>query len=419
MSLTKIIIFAVLFLIDFYVFQAIKIVSADLSPIPKAVIYGLYWSMTVFSLGLLIVNSFYDFHLWNRGFATYGIAFVLLTYIAKIIVVLFLLIDDLIRLIRTLFSLFNKPTPAPEIIPAAPNSGISRLEFISKLGLIVAAIPLASLLYGMIRGPYRFQVMKEKLTFAKLPESFTGLKIVHISDIHCGSFLTTHPMQDLVTLVMKQNADIIFFTGDLVNDKNSETNEFKSILNQLTAPLGVFSILGNHDYGDYMKWDTTEAKISNLNALKQTHKDLGWRLLLNEHVILEKGTDKIGIIGIENWSSVGRFPKYGDMNKATDSMASVPFRILLSHDPSHWHSQVTKDYKNVDLTLSGHTHGMQFGIEIPGFKWSPVQYVYKEWAGLYQRGSQYIYVNRGAGFLGYPGRVGIMPEVTVIELCMA
>ena len=419
MSLTRIIIFAVLFLIDLYVFQAVKLVSSDLGSTIKNIIYGFYWSMTALSLGALLVNSFYDFHLWNRRIATYSFALIVGTYIFKIIVVLFLLIDDIIRLVRYIFSLFQKKAVAGNLTPAIEGTGITRLEFLSKMGLIVAAVPFFSLIYGMIRGPYRFQVRKEKIILPKLPDAFAGLRILQISDIHSGSFLTTHPMQDLVNLVNKQNADIVFFTGDLVNDLNSEMNNFKTILNQIKAPMGVYSILGNHDYGDYMKWESEEAKVTNLNALKQTHKDLGWRLLLNEHVLLERGREKIGLIGVANWSSVMRHNKHGDLPKSIKGMPDLPVKILLSHDPSHWHHEVSVNYKDIDLTLSGHTHGMQFGVEIPGFKWSPVQYVYKEWAGLYKKNSQYIYVNRGAGFIGYPGRVGIMPEITILELAKA
>ena len=419
MSLTKIIIFVVLFLIDLYVFQAVKLVSSDLNNTVKNIIYFIYWGMTTLSLSALIVNSFYDFHLWNRRIATYSFAIIVLTYVSKIFVVIFLLIDDLIRLFRWIFSLFQRKASEGSATEAPTGNGISRLEFLSKMGLIIGAIPFFSLIYGLIRGPYRFQVRNVKLPLARLPEAFVGIKVLQISDIHSGSFLTTHPMQDLVNLVMKQKADIIFFTGDLVNNRNSEMDDFKNILSQITAPMGVFSILGNHDYGDYTQWDSPEEKAANLNALKQTHKDLGWKLLLNEHLILEKGGEKIGLIGVENWSSVMRHNKYGDLAKAVKDMPEVPVKILLSHDPTHWHNEVSLKYKDIDLTLSGHTHGMQFGVEIPGFKWSPVQYVYKEWAGLYKKDSQYIYVNRGAGFIGYPGRVGIMPEITVIELAKA
>jgi predicted MPP superfamily phosphohydrolase len=216
---------------------------------------------------------------------------------------------------------------------------------------------------------------------------------------------------------MQQKADIIFFTGDLVNNEATETEPFIEILSRVKAPMGVFSTLGNHDYGDYKTWESPEAKVKNLQDLKDIHAQLGWKLMMNEHVALKKGDDEIALIGIENWGGNLNFPKYGDMKKAHAGTEKYPVKLLLSHDPSHWEMQVRKDYKDVDITFSGHTHGFQFGIEIPGWiKWSPSQFVYKQWAGLYQQGDQKLYVNRGFGFLGYPGRVGIMPEITVLEL---
>ncbi|HEY6505290.1 MAG TPA: metallophosphoesterase, partial [Chitinophagaceae bacterium] len=213
-----------------------------------------------------------------------------------------------------------------------------------------------------------------------------------------------------------EKPDLILFTGDLVNNTANEMDEYMDIFNKLNAPLGVYSTLGNHDYGDYVNWNSKEEKTANLERLKQVHADLGWRLLMNEHVVLEKGEDKIAVIGVENWSAKARFPKYGDLKKAHDGAASYPFKILMSHDPSHWDAEVRQYYKDIDLMLAGHTHGMQFGVEIPGFKWSPVQYVYRQWAGLHEDGPQKLYVNRGYGFIGYPGRVGILPEITVFVL---
>jgi len=414
--ISRIILFSVLLLIDIYVFQAVKLLSRNLGDTPRTIIYWGFWSITAFTFLIILLNSFIDLHKISRPFAVYSVAFIIAAYLAKVFIVLFLLIDDLIRLIRWVVSFFQKKREVSEALQIKGNR-ISRIEFFSQLGFIVGSIPFLSMVYGMIRGPYRFEVRTQKIKFPNLPSSFDGLKIVQISDIHSGSFMSAQPMKDIVNLVMKQKADIVFFTGDLVNNRNSEMiDEFKSILKQITAPMGVYSIFGNHDYGDYVEWDSPDEKLANRNSLIQTHKELGWKLLLNEHAILDKGGDKIGLIGVENWSSIMRHNKHGDMVKATSNLPEVPFKILLSHDPSHWHSEVTPKYKDIDLTLSGHTHGMQWGIEIPGFHWSPVQYVYKEWAGLYQKESQYIYVNRGVGFLGYPGRVGIMPEVTVIEL---
>ena len=220
-----------------------------------------------------------------------------------------------------------------------------------------------------------------------------------------------------VEKIIAQKADIILFTGDLVNDKASEMENLKDVFNKLKAPLGVYSVLGNHDYGDYVQWPSDGiSKEENLRRLKLVHENMGWRLLLNEHVVIEKGDDKLALLGIENWSDKARFPKYGKLNEAYKGTENYPFKILMSHDPSHWHAQVRKEYKDIDLMLSGHTHGMQFGVELPGFKWSPVQYLYKEWAGLYEEDEKKLYVNRGFGFLGYPGRVGVLPEITVLEL---
>jgi predicted MPP superfamily phosphohydrolase len=243
------------------------------------------------------------------------------------------------------------------------------------------------------------------------------LKIVHISDIHSGSFMNKKAVEHGVEMIMQQKPDLILFTGDLVNDRATEMDNFKDIFMRLKAPMGVYSTLGNHDYGDYVKWpDNGLSQTQNLENLKTVHAEMGWRLLMNEHVVLQRNEDRIALIGIENWSAKARFPKHGRMDLAHAGTENFPFKILMSHDPSHWQAQVRENYPDVDLMLSGHTHGMQFGVEIPGFKWSPVQYMYKEWAGLYEEQKQKLYVNRGFGFIGYPGRVGVLPEITVLQL---
>ena len=262
----------------------------------------------------------------------------------------------------------------------------------------------------------RYQLRSKCLNFPNLPPSFNGLKIVHLSDIHAGSFSDKEAVNRGIRLIMEQKPDLILFTGDLVNNLATEMEEYWELFSQLNAPLGVFSITGNHDYGDYVSWDSPEAKKSNFQQLIQVHKKMGWQLLMNEHVVLQRDQDQIAIVGIENWSAKNRFPKYGNLNKAFSGAAQIPFSILLSHDPSHWRAQVLSNYPTIALTLSGHTHGMQFGIELPGVRCSPIQYVYAEWAGLYEQLDQKLYVNRGFGFIGYPGRVGILPEITVIEL---
>jgi len=274
---------------------------------------------------------------------------------------------------------------------------------------------LGTLTYGM-GNKYRYQVRSHRIKFSNLPAAFHGLRLVQIADIHAGSFTDKQAVEKGVKMILDLQPDLIVFTGDLVNNLAEEMRNYVSVFSQLKAPMGIYSVLGNHDYGDYVPWNSKEEKQANLQALKNTHDTIGWRLLMNEHVVLEKGNDKIALVGIENWSAKGNFPRYGDLAKAVQGTSVNTFKILLSHDPSHWKAQVLKEYPDINLMLSGHTHGMQFGFEIPGIRWSPVQYVYKEWAGLYHKDEQRLYVNRGFGFLGYPGRVGILPEITLLEL---
>ena len=286
----------------------------------------------------------------------------------------------------------------------------------SWLGMAAGTSLFGTLLYGF-GNKYNYQLVTKKLRFKNLPESFRGLRIAHISDIHSGSFTDKIAVEKGIRKLMEQKPDIILFTGDLVNNKADEMDDYKDVFSQLKAPMGVYSILGNHDYGDYVDWSYEAiTKKQNLDNLKKVHADMGWRLLVNEHVMLQKDNHSIALLGIENWSSKIRFPKYGRLDLAYAGTEKAPFRILMSHDPSHWDAQVLKEYKDIDLTLSGHTHGMQFGLEMAGFKWSPVQYVYSRWSGLYEEGTQKLYVNPGFGFLGYPGRVGVMPEITMLEL---
>ena len=268
----------------------------------------------------------------------------------------------------------------------------------------------------MARGAYDLRVRKVTLSFPGLPEGFDGAKILQISDIHSGSFAGPKFLEEAVSLSLDQGADFIFFTGDLVNDRSHEAEEYGRIFERIKAPMGVYSTLGNHDYGDYVQWDSLEAKRQNLKTLINLEHEFGWKMLNNSHTYLERNGSRIGLVGVENWSHNMRFKKYGNMKTATENFEKQPFNILLSHDPSHWNAEVTSAYPYMDLTLSGHTHGMQYGIDIPGFRWSPVKYVYKEWMDLYENKTQRLYVNRGLGFIGYPGRVGILPEITVFEL---
>jgi hypothetical protein len=333
-------------------------------------------------------------------------------FIAKIVASIFFIIDDVRRILQW------GGTKAVNLVngnSATVGEGISRSIFLSWLGVGVGSGLFGSLLYGF-SNKYKYKVEKKKVSFDNLPEAFKGLKIVHISDIHSGSLDDVKAVEKGINRILELKPDLVFFTGDLVNNVATEMNGLKEVFAKIKAPLGVFSILGNHDYGDYVQWPSKEAKAENLNQLKAVHAEMGWRLLLNEHVAIKKDGTSIGLIGVENWGAKANFSRYGDLQKAYDGADQYPFKILLSHDPSHWDAEVCKHYTDIDLMLSGHTHGMQFGVEIPGFRWSPVQYVYKQWSGLYHNESQKLYVNRGFGFLGYPGRVGMLPEITLLEL---
>ena len=291
-----------------------------------------------------------------------------------------------------------------------------RRKFLSQLALILASIPFGALMYGMYRGKYNYKVMSYEIEFDDLPNSFDGFTISHISDIHCGSFDNYEKVKYGIELINKQKSDVIMFTGDIVNNISAELDTWKDLFSELTAKHGVYSILGNHDYGDYMQWNSDDEKIKNFENLKKIQQQMGFRLLLNENDSIINGSESIAVVGVENWGA-GGFKKAGDLKKATSGLSSKEFKILLSHDPSHWNAEVTPSENYFPLTLSGHTHGMQFGIDIPGWiKWSPIKWRYPQFAGLYKKAKEYLYVNRGFGYLAYPGRVGMWPEITVITL---
>ena len=295
------------------------------------------------------------------------------------------------------------------------ENGIPRSTFLTWLGVGLSSTLFFSLLYGF-GNKYNYKLITKKVALKNLPLAFKGFKIIHISDIHSGSLKEKEAVLKGIKLITSQQPDLVLFTGDLVNDRATEMQDWMDVFGQIKAPHGVYSTLGNHDYGDYVQWESAVAKKQNLEDLKKVHANLGWRLLMNENVSIEKGDQSIRLVGIENWGAKARFPKYGKMDIAMQGVAEKEVIILMSHDPSHWEAEVIPKYPHVDLMLSGHTHGMQFGLENPYFKWSPVQWVYKQWAGIYKNNAQQLYVNRGFGFLGYPGRVGIMPEITLIEL---
>lgn len=398
-------------LLDVYIFQVIKLVAPSSGRV-RLFIFIVYWILSIMALGILIALPYVNYENWPKSIRTYVFAVIVGLFFAKLVASLFFAIDDVRRGVTWIITQVSGKSSVP--VPRS-SEGVTRSAFLSWMGLAVGGGLLGTLVYGF-SNKYRYQVKRIPLSFGNLPSSFKGLKIVHISDIHSGSFMDKEAVLKGVEKIMKQQPDLILFTGDLVNDRASEMKDYMDVFSQLTAPLGVYSILGNHDYGDYVRWESQELKKANLETLKLVHGQLGWRLLINEHVVLERNGHKIALLGIENWSAKGNFPKYGRLKQAYAGAENYPFKILMSHDPSHWDVEVKTSYKDIDLMLSGHTHGMQFGVELPGFRWSPVQYMYKQWAGLYQNQNQKLYVNRGFGFIGYPGRVGILPEITVLEL---
>ena len=405
----------IILVIDLYFYQAISTILKGATVTKRNIVFYIYTGFTLLSLATVLMPLAIPFYEWPKFLKIYFVAFIAIIVFSKMIGSVFLLIDDLIRLFRWIGSYLVKPKPDSELVLENVHR-ISRLKFLNYVAFGMAAIPFAGFIYGMVKGAFNYTVHRVRVTLPNLPAAFNGFKIVQISDIHSGSFASTTHVEEAVKLIMEQGADVIFFTGDLVNNEAKEMEPFMNVLNRLQAPHGVFSTLGNHDYGDYIRWESPEAKQKNLRDLKDIHAQLGWRLLMNEHVPLKKGEDTIAILGVENWGGNLNFPKYGDLKKAHAGTENYPVKLLLSHDPSHWSKQVIPQFKDIDITFSGHTHGFQMGVEIPGFKWSPSKYIYKEWAGLYTKENQHIYVNRGLGFLGYPGRVGISPEITVMEL---
>lgn len=397
----------ILLAIDIYSFQAVRLLAASLSDFWKRVSYILFWTLSATAVTVIAVSAFSNWHNWPTGLRTYLFAFIFLLFFSKLIITIFLLTDDLLRGGRWI---------TQAIVSSDKKEGISRLKFLSQAGMVVSGFFLFNFVYGMIKTGFNYRVYRIKLKVENLPAAFSGMKIVQISDLHTGSFVSTEPIARAIKMVNDEKPDMIFFTGDLVNDVHTEAIPFKEILSSMKAPLGVYSILGNHDYGDYYSWNSEAEKKQNLEDLKLLQHELGWKLLLNEHVRIGEPGNDMALIGIENWSALSGFSKYGDLAKAYAGAEDAKVKLLLSHDPTHWDAQVNKDYKDIAATFSGHTHGFQFGFEIPGLKWSPAQWIYKQWSGLYENGKQKLYVNRGLGFLFYPGRVGIAPEITVFEL---
>ncbi|WP_159021911.1 metallophosphoesterase [Formosa sp. L2A11] len=397
--------FAFYIFLDWYSFQSFKTITKH------RVIYFVYWFLSALVLGNFIYQILLNpSHLKVLTHAkSYAFGFLLVVLVPKLIVLIVLGVEDLVRFPKGVYCYFRKEKKESGYFP-------ERRAFISKVAIGLAAIPFASLLYGIFKGKYDFRVLKYTLHFEDLPAAFDGYRITQISDIHSGSFDNREKIEYAVDLINEQESDTILFTGDMVNNLASEMIPWKETFGRLKAKDGKFSVLGNHDYGDYVEWDSKADKAKNLEDLKTIQKEIGFVLILNDSRFLEKGGERIALVGVENWGR-GHFKKAGNLRQAVSKINANDFKILMSHDPSHWEDKVLDDPYHYHLTLSGHTHGMQFGIEIPGWvKWSPIKWRYKYWAGIYKVKGQLINVNRGFGFLGFPGRVGIWPEITVIEL---
>ncbi|WJS96328.1 metallophosphoesterase [Flavobacterium johnsoniae] len=363
---------------------------------------------------LLLIFIIYSFTQFDRSVGQtkqtmFTMGLMLLVYVPKIVLTLVMFGEDIFRIGASLLNYFMYNTPRKEMMP-------DRRRFISQVALGLAAVPFLSLIYGIFEGKYNFKVFKQTIFFPDLPDAFDGFKITQISDVHSGSFDNPEKINYAIDLINKQESDLILFTGDIVNTHAKEMHPWLETFNRIkNYKYGKFAVLGNHDYGEYVTWPSEKEKDENFQQIKKLYGQIGFKLLLNEHTYIQKGDDKIALIGVENWGV--NFKKAGDLNKASENVHQDDFKILMSHDPSHWDAEIKEHPKNFHLTFAGHTHGMQFGIEIPGyFKWSLAQYIYKQWAGLYENLGRYVYVNRGFGFHAYPGRVGIMPEITVIEL---
>ena len=394
----------ILLIIDIYAYQALRTLL-------KLKWMLLSYQIISFFLLIFIVYSFiqFDRSVGQTKQTMFTMGLLLLVYIPKIVMALVLMGEDVFRIGAGTVNYFSNYNSDIDFLA-------SRRKFVSQIGLGLAAVPFLSLIYAVTKGKYNYKVIKQQIFYPDLPDAFDGFKITQISDVHSGSFDNPDKINYAIDLVNEQNSDMILFTGDIVNTDAKEMHPWIDTFNRIKKhEYGKFSVLGNHDYGEYVTWPTEQEKVDNFEAIKDLYGQIDFKLLLNEHTFIQKGEDKIALVGVENWGN--NFKKVGDINLASANLTKDDFKILMSHDPSHWEYEVKNHEKHFHLTLSGHTHGMQFGIEIPGFiKWSLAQYVYKQWAGLYENKGRYVYVNRGFGFHAYPGRVGIMPEITVIEL---
>ncbi|GAB4045655.1 metallophosphoesterase [Spirosoma litoris] len=415
---------AILLLIDWYVFQAVKTLSRSASESTQRIIAIAFWGFTAVSLLLYVIMQLLPPDSISRNTRTFLWAAIAIPYFSKIFAVLIILIDDIGRFFRWLVSLFYKPEVREAVedttrqtIPSTDT--ITRSDFLMKTALVVGAVPFVGFTWGILSGAHDYRIRRIKLPLKNLPSGFHGMTIAQISDIHSGSFFNKTAVKGGVEMLLGQKPDMVFFTGDLVNSHAEEVNSYIDVFDKVKAPLGVYSTLGNHDYGKYVQWSSPQAERQNVMNVVAAHKQMGWNIMMDENKILEQGGDKIALIGVQNLGFGPAALRAGDLAKAYKGTEDYPVKLLLSHDPTHWDAEVNKKYKDIDVQFSGHTHGAQFGVEVGDVRWSPAQYFYKQWAGLYQEGDQRLYVNRGYGYIGYPGRVGILPEITIFELVKA
>lgn len=397
---------AILFAVDWYLYQSVKALSGG-KYWPSIV----YWGINSLFYGLLFFIGFTHNKLPQK-YNYLLLSVVLAVLFSKFLWCIPVLVEDAFLFFWKAYkrmSMYGKP-------PLDTFPKMNRSEFLNKLGIGLAAISGMGWAYAIVKGKYDYTVRRVKVAIPQLPPEFEGLTITHISDLHLGSFDNKGAVQRGLDLIQAQQSDIIFFTGDLVNDLVEEAQEYKDMLRKLSAKEGIFSVLGNHDYGYYAIRKGKHVYLpAELEGMREMHQYLGWRLMMNENHVLQRGSASIAIVGVENWSVYPYFPQKGNLKDSIQGVEHIPVKILLSHDPSHWEAEILAQ-SDISLTCSGHTHGCQFGIEIPGIKWSPVQYVYPQWAGLYEKGKRYLYVNRGFGFAALSGRLGIPPEITVLEL---
>lgn len=414
-SYTSAIVFTlIILLIDFYAYKGIHKFTTNLKHIWRNSLRIIYWSIPV-----VVFSSMIIFTIIRRGGPSvnylnifhFFMGFFVMFYLPKLIFIIFQLVEDMIHLIA---KATTKLAPQESAAASTANK-INRSQFLSRMGIIVAAVPLVAVANGIWRGRFDYVVRRHELIAPNLPSAFDGKKVIHISDLHIGSF-AGHPERivEAVELINRQEGDVVLFSGDMVNNQAKELDKFISILKDIDARYGKFSVLGNHDYGDYVRWENAQQKQDNLKQLIENNSKIGFNLLNNDSQAIDINGQQIGIIGVENWG-MPPFPRHGDLNRAMQNTKDTPFKILMTHDPFHFSEEVEQK-TDIDLTLSGHTHGLQFGIEIPGWRWSPANIRYKHWGGFYKEGEQYISVNTGIGFIAFPGRVGMPPEITVIEL---